>query len=147
MATLDFKTIRTLVIANNRSVKLSNELLTCLIWKESGFEPAIKNSASTATGLMQVTRDAVTDVNASTPAGVHYTHADMTDPAKNIQCGSYYVDIRIKRVGGDVKKGIERFGTGSGYADNLLTCEICMKRQQPPSTDDQLKPCLFAIHK
>ena len=146
MATLDFDAVKTLIAANNRSEHLSDALLTCLIWKESGFDPAIKNSGSSATGLMQVTKDAVTDVNANTPKGVHYTHPTMTDPATNIQCGSYYVDIRIKRAGGDVKKGIERFGTGSGYADNLLACEACMGRQQPPSTSAQLKPCLFAIH-
>ncbi len=146
MAALDFDTVKALVAANNRSALLSDELLICLIWKGSGFEPAIKNRGSSATGLMQVTKAAVQDVNANTPKGVHYTHATMTDPAQNIQCGSYYVDIRIKRAGGDKTKGIERYGTGSGYADNLLACETCMQGQQPPNTADQLKPCLFAIH-
>jgi hypothetical protein len=146
MAALDFDTIKTLVAANNRSAVLSNELIICLIWKESGFDPTVRNASSSATGLMQITRAAVDDVNANTPKGTHYNHSDMSEADQNIQCGSYYLDLRIKRVGGDVKKGIERFGTGSGYADNLLAGEACMKGQQPPSTADQLKPCLFAIH-
>ncbi len=146
MAALDFDTVRTLVAANNRSPILSNELIICLIWKESGFDPAVKNAVSSAIGLMQITHAAVADVNANTPKGTHYSYSQMSDPAQNIQCGTYYLSLRIKRAGSDVAKGIERLGTGSGYAENLLAAEACMKRQQPPSSADQLKPCLFAIH-
>jgi hypothetical protein len=145
MAKLDFDAVKQLVVANNKS-SVSDRLLLCLIWKESGFDPDVKNASSSATGLMQVTRDAVTDVNHNTPKGVHFAHADMTDPAKNIQCGSYYLDIRIQRAG-DVKAGIERFGTGSGYADNLLACEKCLEKLWKGKTVDQQTPCLFAIHK
>jgi soluble lytic murein transglycosylase-like protein len=146
MAALKFDTVKAVVAANNRATNLSAELIICLIWKESGFDPAATNASSSATGLMQITRAAVDDVNANTPKGTHFDHSDMSDPAQNVQCGSYYLELRIKRVGGDVKKGIERFGTGSGYADNLLACEACMKGQQPPCSADQLRPCLFAIH-
>jgi len=96
---------------------------------------------------MQITKGAVSDVNNNTPKGTHYDHGELTDPAKNIQCGSYYVDLRIKRVGGDVKKGLEQFGTGPGYADNILTCETCMKAKSQPGSPDELKPCLVDIHR
>lgn len=146
MAKLAFDEVKKLAQDNNRSSKVSDRLLLCLIWKESGFNDAVKNSTSSATGLMQVTRAAVTDVNANTPKGVHYIHSEMSDSAKNVQCGSYYLDIRIKRAGGDIKKGIERYGTGSGYADNLLACEACLKDLWDGKTPDQQTPCLFAIH-
>ena len=146
MAVRTLDDIRRIVGDSNRSAILSNELVVCLIWKESGFDDAARNSASTATGLMQLTKSAVQDVNNNTPKGVHFDYGDMGDASKNVQCGTYYVDMRIKRSGGDMKKGLERFGTGSGYADNLLACESCMKGKQPPNTADQLTPCLFAIH-
>jgi membrane-bound lytic murein transglycosylase MltF len=132
--------VKKLVADNNKSV-VSTELLVCLIWKESGFDPDIVNSGSTATGLMQMTVGAVADVNANTPKGVHFEHSEMKDPAKNIQCGSYYVNARIKRVNGNIAAGLNGFGTGPGYADNILTCETCLKKASP---DPQ--KCLNAIH-
>ncbi len=99
MAKLDFETVKQLVMDNNRSEKVSDRLLLCLIWKESGFDDASRNSTSSATGLMQVTKGAVADVNANTPQGIHFDHSDMTDGARNIQCGSCYLDVRIKRAG------------------------------------------------
>jgi hypothetical protein len=131
----------TALIASNNKSSASTELLLCLIWKESGFDPAVKNSSSSATGLMQMTKGAVTQVNKSTPKGVHFEHSEMTDSAKNIECGTYYVKIRTEWAGGDLKKGLEGFGTGPGYADKILTCESCAKAD-PAKTDD----CLKAIH-
>jgi hypothetical protein len=132
--------VKALITSNNKS-SLSAELLLCLIWKESGFDPDEKNSKSSATGLMQMTRGAVEQVNKSTPKGTHFKHSEMTDSAKNIQCGTYYLKIRIDWAGGDTKKGMEGYGTGPGYADNILVCEDCVKKT-PNTTDD----CLKAIH-
>lgn len=129
------------ISANNQS-SLSTELLSCLIWKESGFNPAEKNATSSATGLMQLTKGAVQDVNRNTPKGVHFERSEMTDPAKNIDCGTRYLEMRIQRAGGDLKKGLNGFGTGAGYADNILECETCLK---DPKTTDQ-EACLHTIH-
>jgi soluble lytic murein transglycosylase-like protein len=115
--------------------------LLCLIWKESGFDPNDKNSKSSATGLMQMTKPAVKQVNDSTPKGIHFDHSEMTDPAKNIDCGTRYLKIRIDWAKGDVTKGLEGFGTGAGYAANILECETCSKNTAN-NTDD----CLKAIH-
>ena len=131
----------TALIASNNKSKVSTELLLCLIWKESGFDPKDKSSKSTATGLMQMTKPAVKQVNESSPKGVHFTHSEMTDPAKNIECGTYYLKIRIDWAKGDLMKGLEGYGTGSGYAANILECETCSKNPAN-NTDD----CLKAIH-
>jgi hypothetical protein len=131
----------TALVAGNNKSSASTELLLCLIWKESGFDPAVKNSSSSATGLMQMTKGAVMQVNKSTPKGVHFEHSEMTDATKNIECGTYYVKIRTEWAGGDLKKGLEGFGTGAGYADKILTCESCVQAA-PAKTDD----CLKAIH-
>src|SRR5207249_635405 len=99
MAVLSYADVRKLVDGNNKST-LSTDLLVCLIWKESGFDPQDRNRRSSATGLMQMTNGAVQDVNRNTPKGVHFEHSEMTDPAKNIQCGTYYLQMRIDRAGG-----------------------------------------------
>ncbi|MFZ6750090.1 transglycosylase SLT domain-containing protein [Undibacterium sp. Ren11W] len=138
---LTYERIVELVGSNNNCTAVSTELLTALIWKESGFKPAAINSGSSATGLMQVTKDAVDDVNANTPSGTHFSHSDMTDAEKNIQCGSYYLGLRIKRAGNVVKQGLEDYGTGAGYATNILACEKCLKGNP---ANPQL--CLNAIH-
>lgn len=65
----------------------------------------------------------------------------MTDPAKNIQCGTYYLDLRIKRENGNIKDGLNAFGTGVGHADDILVCEKCLKN----GTNDP-QYCLNKIH-
>lgn len=128
MTKWNFEAIKKFVSDNNKSTLVSNQLVVCLIWKESSFDDAVKNSGTTALGFMQITKGAVDDVNKNTPKGVHFEYNEMTDPEKNIACGTYYLDIRIKRSGGKIAKGIDRFGTGSGYAENILSCEKCMKQ-------------------
>ncbi len=64
----------------------------------------------------------------------------MSDDAKNIQCGTLHLDIRIRRQNGDVKAGVDAFGTGSGYSDNLFACEGCMKKTSSSVA------CLMQIH-
>jgi membrane-bound lytic murein transglycosylase MltF len=120
---MTYDEIKKLVSENNMSKDFSDEFVICLIWKESGFDPLIMNSESSATGLMQMTKGAVDMVNKCTPKGVHFEHEDMTDTAKNIQCGTMYLDIAKNRMGGVDKS----FGTGQGYSKSIVACEICLK--------------------
>jgi hypothetical protein len=126
--TLSVTQVRELIAANNHS-RVSPDLLLCLIWKESSFDPHLKSTKSSATGLMQITRAAVEDVNRNSPRGVHFRHSEMTDPAKNIACGTRYLQLRINRAS-TLKEGLEGYGTGAGYADNLLSCDDCIKYVQ-----------------
>ncbi|WP_169732562.1 transglycosylase SLT domain-containing protein [Derxia gummosa] len=127
--------IKALVAENNRSKEFSDEFVICLIWKETNFNSEARNSKTSATGLMQMTIGAVDMVNKNTPAGVHFEHAEMTDAAKAIQCGTYYLDIAKNRLGGvDVS-----FGTGKGYTKSITVCEDCLK-------NDSEHP-MVALHK
>lgn len=120
---MTFDEIKKLVKENNRSKEFSDEFVICLIWKETNFDPLIVNSESTATGLMQMTKGAVDMVNKCTPAGTHFEHSGMTDAAKNIQCGTMYLDIaKNKMAGVDTS-----FGTGKGYSKSIVACEDCLK--------------------
>lgn len=140
MARLSYDEIKKLVADNNKSDE-SQELVIAVIWKESGFDPDVKNSQSSATGLMQITKPAIVDVNANTPKGIHYEHSDMTDAAKNIQASTYYLKILVKRWG-TITEALKRYGTGSGYETNILAAEECLKAgPAEPMT------CLYKIHK
>jgi hypothetical protein len=120
---MTYEEVKKLVGKNNKSKYFSDRFVICLIWKESGFDPSEVNDASTATGLMQITAGAVEMVNRCTPAGVHFEHSDMADAAKNIRCGTMYLDIaRNKMAGIDVS-----FGTGKGYSTSIRACESCLK--------------------
>jgi len=144
-----FATIEQWVAANNKSQNHSNELVIALIWKESGFDDATKNPKSTATGLTQMTIPAVDDVNRNTPHGVHFAFADMLDGPQNIQCGTYYLDMTYHRAGDDITSGLNRFGTGAGYATNILAAEKCLlaaKGSNKVINPAAAKACLFNIH-
>lgn len=141
MPKLTYDQVRAYVLSNNHS-GLSPEVVICIAWAESAFNSDEKNPHSSALGLMQVTKGAVDDVNHNTPVGVHFNYSEMTDPAKNIACATYYLAIRIKRAGGDVRKGIAGYGTGQVYADKVLGCEACLR-----STSTDAQRCLDIIHR
>jgi hypothetical protein len=132
----------TRIVRDNNKSGLSDDLIICLAYKESTLNPGVKNAAgSSATGLMQITKAAVTDVNSNFKAlGANFTHADMTDPVKNIQCGTWYLKLRVKWKKGSVSAGLAGYGTGDKYAASILKCEQCRK-QKPGSID-----CLKATH-
>lgn len=139
MAMLTFEEVKKLVEDNNQASDIRDRLFVCLIWKESGFDPTIKNSKSSATGLMQITKGAVAEVNRV--RGTAYSHDDMTDAAENIKVGTTYVDILKKRNGGKLAAALDKFGTGTGYSKSIITCALCMKDMTHPW------PCLHKIHK
>lgn len=86
---------------------------------------------------MQLTKAAVTMTNKNSPKGVHFEHSEMTDPVKNIQCGTRYLDIAKKKLAGIDKS----YGTGPGYSKSIFACEKCL------NDDTHSMVCLHKIHK
>ena len=134
--------ITALVAEHNKATDFSDALIVALAWKESSFDETVKNPApgSTATGLMQITVGALQDVNNNTPAGVHFEHSEMIVGGRNIECGTYYLQILFGRHGSK-RAALSHYGTGDSYADQLLACETCLA-----STPGRWKDCLSAIH-
>lgn len=130
------------IVANNNADKseLSDRLIICLIWKESGFDPDLKNSGSSATGLMQVTKGAVAEVNRI--EGTSYDHDDMKDPDENVEVGTTYLRILKKRKKGNLAEALDSYGTGPGYHRSIMACSACLKSQA-----NHPQQCLDKIHK
>lgn len=141
------KSMQALVNANNKSKNFSSELLLCLIWQESAFKAKEKGKGSSARGLMQITKPAVQDVNRNTPKGVHFTYEEMTDPAKNIQAATYYLDLLWNRGGKeDAVKTLQLYrgiSSNKTYSAMLTTCETCTKGS---TTHAEISVCLCAEH-
>lgn len=124
--------VKKLAATNNLSGQ-SDEMIVCVCWKESNFNPNAQSSTSTARGLMQVTKAAAKDAG--------YDYDSLFDSATNIKAGSTYLKLRIQWAGGNVTKGLEGYGTGSGYATNILSCEKCLK-----DNPCDCQKCLKLIH-
>jgi membrane-bound lytic murein transglycosylase MltF len=132
--------VRTLVDANNKS-SFSTEFIVCQCFKESSFVPDATNPGSSALGLMQITKAALDYVNANTPPGVHFIHDDLSDPTKNIQCGTYYLDALVRHLGSEAA-ALAQYGGDPHYGDSIYLCETCLKNPVPHT----LQYCLDLTH-
>jgi soluble lytic murein transglycosylase-like protein len=137
---LSFDEVAALVAANNQSNQ-SNELIMCMIYKESSFNPDAKARTSSASGLMQLTKAVAKEL------GVEYD--TFTDAATNIANGSRYLNRRItwkNWANGSVRDGIAGYGEGYGYADSILECEDCLKKKANETVKCKTKECLQPLH-
>jgi hypothetical protein len=134
--------IRNLIVANNQS-SLSTELILCIIYKESTFNPnATRNDRGSAKGFM-----GVTDASAE---WVGYKSSNMLKPEDNIKAGTKLLNrfVTWKAFGnGDVPKGLGIYGTGNKetpiYSKQILDCEECLKKkcsEECDNHDDCYKP-------
>jgi hypothetical protein len=132
--------IANLVAQNNKSGQ-SNELIICMAFKESSFDPdASLPGSQSAHGLLGVTDSAATQV------GVDW--ANTAAPAANIAAGSAYLAWRIHLNHGNVRNGLWGYGTGRAYADSLLKCEKCLLTHDTSGQYFQCKTmdCLWPLH-
>ena len=130
--------IANLVAKNNRSGQ-SNELIICMIYKESTFDPdASQPGSNSARGLMGVTDAAATQMGDD--------WEDLGDPAANIDTGSGYLAWRIHLNHGNVRNGLWGYGTGRAYADSLLKCENCLVKHATANDQCKTKDCLEPLH-
>jgi len=135
---LSFDQIANLVAKNNSSGQ-SDELIICMAYKESSFDPdASRPGNQSARGLLGVTDAAATD------AGFDYE--DLGDPATNIDAGSTYLGMRIHRNHGNVLNGLIGYGTGRPYANSLLKCEKCLVTRADEKSDCKMKDCIEPLH-
>ena len=78
-----------------RRYNLEPALIKAVIWQESKFDPYVRGRAGEI-GLMQVREPAAFEwADAEKLRG--FNHEEITDPQKNILCGSFYLSKVMKR--------------------------------------------------
>ena len=138
LAPLSLGDIANLVAKNNNSGQ-SDELIICMAYKESTFDPdAMQSGSNSARGLLGVTDAAATDAG--------FDWADLGDPATNIDAGSTYLGMRIHRNHGNIPNGLAGYGTGMPYARSLLKCEKCLISHEDAKDECKTKDCLEPLH-
>ncbi|OGH08156.1 MAG: hypothetical protein A2W22_06240 [Candidatus Levybacteria bacterium RBG_16_35_11] len=140
---LSYEEVSGLVMANNLSGQ-SDAMIVCICWKESSFDPMAQ--VGTHRGLMQIYRDALSDVNRIYKLNIDYS--SLYGAATNIKVGSLYLGLRIQWAGGNVTNGLNGYGTGVGYATNILECEKCIKDNpsECQACPSKCEKCLNLIH-
>ena len=131
MAYLSFTQVAALVSLHNKST-CSAMTVVSLIYKESRFNPgaATTDPKSTATGLMQTTRTAVTEVNRVYKTS--YKFSDMTTAETNVKLGTQYLAICLKRKA-TTAAALDYYGTGLGLFDDDLGG--CRRTRQTSAAD------------
>jgi uncharacterized protein RhaS with RHS repeats len=140
LGALSLDQIANLVAQYNRSGQ-SNELIICMIFKESTFNPDADRPKGSARGLMGVTGDVADELGAN--------YEQLHDPALNIRIGTQYLHRRIdwkNYANGNVRNGLAGYGEGGAYADSLLQCEKCMKKDANEGAECKTKECLLPLH-
>ena len=77
---------------------LEPALIKAVIWQESRFRPYVRGRAGEI-GLMQVREDAAFEW-ADFEKIQNFNHEEITDPQKNIMCGTFYLAKVMKRYKG-----------------------------------------------
>jgi RHS repeat-associated protein len=106
----------------------SNKLIGCIVSTESSGRPGVKNSGSSATGLMGVEKGGAKDVAIHGKGGTFqgmnsaqlFAHA--TDPAANIATGTALLKLKVGYAGGNVQNALDMYGTGAPYGQDRLAC-------------------------
>lgn len=78
-----------------------------IIATESGFNPVAKATTTSATGLMQLTKAAASDMG--------YAHSTMTDPRSNIMAGVKYLRWLMNSYKLTLNEAIQSYYAGAGF--------------------------------
>jgi RHS repeat-associated protein len=129
-----YKDMVSLISKNNLSGQ-SDQLITCIAFKESGFNAEAKNPDSSASGLMQITRAAAIDIRPTLSRTeidkIFEPGGKIFDANYNVATGSAYLGVLMDRKKMDLSKALAAYGTGEEYAKKVLDCEAGLKAVKP----------------
>jgi len=134
LSPLSYGQVMNLIAANNLS-NLSSELIICIVYKESSFDPDAMRAdypKNTARGLMGVTQGSA--------GWVGYNWNNLGNAALNIQAGTKILNREVNwtHLGhGDVAWGLSHYGEGKAYANTILNCEKCVKKEETKCKDKE----------
>ena len=129
------------MIGRNNYSGYSTNLILCIAWNESNFDP-FRTSGTGPRGLMMMSGRAVNETNRH---GFAFDQASVdVDPEANIGAGTAYLELMHKRWKGK-ERALAHYGTGKTYPSKaIIACEKCLNRQSPCGDP---KKCLEAVHK
>ena len=118
----------TLALAGNgrnaneaRDAGADDLVILCQAYKESRFK--FSSQAGSHRGYLQMGPTAAKDIGLTAD---EYDKA-ISEPTESIRISTRYLAKRITDAGGDLKAGLNGYGTGPGYADSILLCPGKMK--------------------
>ncbi|HRH43177.1 MAG TPA: transglycosylase SLT domain-containing protein, partial [Pyrinomonadaceae bacterium] len=127
---LSLEVVIDIISRNNRARDdgADDAIVLCQAYKESHFIPNAQIGSKR--GLLQIGVAGAYEAgwgNGKTrlkdkTANPDFFSDKLFEPNQNIWTSTKYLSIRIQRAGGDVKAGLNGYGTGDGYADNILSC-------------------------
>ncbi|MFQ5638678.1 MAG: transglycosylase SLT domain-containing protein [bacterium] len=111
---------------NEQSTGIPAKYIGAIIWIESSGNPNITGAAGD-TGLMQITQDALTDVNQR--FGFDFRLNDLLFPGANIAVGSRFLQMKIEEFPGDLKTAVRAYNCGAtGARLNPLCGQVYAER-------------------
>lgn len=85
----------TVILAASRKHGVEPALVKAVVWRESWFDPNAKGTSGEV-GLMQIMKDTAADW-AAAQRFTSFTHHELFDPAKNTDCGAWYLRKLLTR--------------------------------------------------
>jgi soluble lytic murein transglycosylase len=86
------------ILAAGRKHDVDPALIKAVVWRESWFNPNAKGTSGEV-GLMQIMKDTANDWAAAQRVTL-FTHSQLYDPAKNTDCGAWYLRKLLTRYRG-----------------------------------------------
>ena len=86
------------ILAASRKHGVEPALVKAVVWRESLFDPNARGTRGEA-GLMQIMKDTATDW-AAAQRFTTFAHHELFDPAKNTDCGAWYLRKLLTRYRG-----------------------------------------------
>ena len=114
----------TSLINNNNQSGLDTDIIKCIAFRESSFNPEAvsPDPKSTAAGLMGMNNRADADVGAE--------QSMMGNAAYNIHYGTKYLALRVKWAHGNITQGLNGYGGQHGYGKAIQDCVDCLKKNK-----------------
>lgn len=83
------------ILAASAKYGVDPALVKAVVWRESWFDPRATGSSGEV-GLMQIMKDTASDWASAERVSL-FTHYQLYDPAKNTQCGAWYLRRLLQR--------------------------------------------------
>jgi len=115
----------------SREKDVDASLIAAVIYSESKFSD--RTSSAGARGLMQITRQAASDIERHS-GGTTFKFDDLSDPEINIRYGTFLLRELLERYDGDVVAALAAYNAGPGNVDSWGGSDLGVEGIEFPET-------------